>query len=77
MQEAALEAADSVDPLAVRIGAVNTLVRQPDGGLRGYNTDCSAAIAAIEAGLRDAASPADADLEVHVNACTVSHGRIA
>ena len=28
LQEAALAAADSVDPLAQRIGAVNTLVRQ-------------------------------------------------
>ena len=65
MQEAALEAADSVDPLAARIGAVNTLLRQPDGGLRGYNTDCSAAIAAIEAGLSGASPPTSADQEVH------------
>jgi shikimate 5-dehydrogenase len=28
------------------------LVRQPDGGLKGYNTDWSAAIAAIERGLQ-------------------------
>ena len=51
LQEAALAAADTVDPLAARIGAVNTLVRQPDGTLRGYNTDCGAALDAIEAGL--------------------------
>ena len=51
LQEAALAAADSVDPLAARIGAVNTLVRQSDGSLRGYNTDCGAALDAIEAGL--------------------------
>lgn len=34
--------------MARQIGAVNTLVRQPGGGLRGYNTDWSAAIGAIE-----------------------------
>ena len=51
LQEAALAAADTVDPLAARIGAVNTLVRQRDGSLRGYNTDCGAALDAIEAGL--------------------------
>ena len=37
-----------MDPVAQQIGAVNTLVRQPDGGLRGYNTDWQAAIHAIE-----------------------------
>jgi len=40
-----------VDPVAKRIGAVNTLVRLPDGTLKGYNTDCFAALNAIEAGL--------------------------
>jgi shikimate dehydrogenase len=30
---------DSVDPAAQRIGAVNTVVKQPDGSLRGSNTD--------------------------------------
>lgn len=40
-----------VDPVAQRIGAVNTLVRRPDGTLKGYNTDCFAALDAIEAGL--------------------------
>jgi shikimate dehydrogenase len=30
---------DSVDPAARRIGAVNTVVKQPDGSLRGSNTD--------------------------------------
>ena len=59
LQEAALAAADSVDPLAARIGAVNTLVRQPDGTLRGYNTDCGAALDAIEAGLAGVGGTAD------------------
>eukprot|EP00884_Botryococcus_braunii_P011164 jgi/Botrbrau1/20048/Bobra.200_1s0053.1 len=47
----AMRLADSLDPLAERIGAVNTLVRQEDGTLKGYNTDCQAAVAAIEEGL--------------------------
>ena len=51
MQLAALECADEVDPVAQQIGAVNTLVRQQDGTLKGYNTDWSAAISAIERGL--------------------------
>jgi len=47
-KEAAAAAAASADPVAARVGAVNTLIRQPDGGFRGYNTDMSAAIGAIE-----------------------------
>jgi len=58
-KEAALECADEVDPLAAEIGAVNTLVRGEDGKLRGYNTDCAAAIRAIELGL--GADPTSAD----------------
>ncbi len=38
--------------MAERIGAANTLVRQPGGGLKAYNTDWSAAISAVETGLR-------------------------
>lgn len=30
---------DRLDPLAARIGAVNTIVREEDGSLSGYNTD--------------------------------------
>ena len=52
MQLAALECADEVDHVAQQIGAVNTLVRQSDGSLKGYNTDWSAAITAIENGLQ-------------------------
>ncbi|GFR49320.1 hypothetical protein Agub_g11346, partial [Astrephomene gubernaculifera] len=47
-KEAALRLSSSVDPVAAQIGAVNTLVRQPDGSYRGYNTDWLAAIGAIE-----------------------------
>ncbi|OIR00759.1 shikimate dehydrogenase [mine drainage metagenome] len=38
-KEQALALADHVDPLARRIGAVNTLVVRPDGSLEGRNTD--------------------------------------
>ena len=39
--------ADRCDPLAVRIGAVNTITIEPDGSLRGDNTDYAAAIDAL------------------------------
>jgi len=38
---------DALDPLAERIGAVNTVVNE-DGALRGYNTDCVGAVRALE-----------------------------
>ena len=59
MQVAAFEAADELDAVAAKIGAINTLVRGPDGRLKGYNTDWSAAIGAIEAELRNAGPDCD------------------
>ncbi len=50
-KEAALKGATTADEVATAIGAANTLVRQPDGSLKAYNTDWSAAISAIERGL--------------------------
>ncbi len=44
-----MAAMDDLAPLARRIGAVNTVVRRPDGSLFGTNTDISAGIASIEA----------------------------
>jgi len=38
-KEAVFALCDEVDPLAKTIGAANTLVRQPGGNLRGFNTD--------------------------------------
>jgi shikimate dehydrogenase len=38
-KEAALDIVDRVDPLARRIGAVNTVIVAPDGSLEGQNTD--------------------------------------
>lgn len=36
---AAMALVDRVDPLAARIGAINTIVVEPDGTLSGYNND--------------------------------------
>jgi shikimate dehydrogenase len=41
---------DVIDPVAAAIGAVNTIVND-EGRLTGYNTDCAAAVGALEAGL--------------------------
>jgi shikimate dehydrogenase len=38
-KEAVMALVDHLEPLAARIGAVNTLVARPDGGLEGRNTD--------------------------------------
>jgi len=43
--------ADNCDPLAVRIGAVNTITIAPDGTLAGDNTDYAGAIDALVAGM--------------------------
>src|SRR6185312_242868 len=38
-KQAVMPLVDDVDPLAKRIGAVNTIVVQEDGSLRGFNND--------------------------------------
>lgn len=58
---AALKGAAEADPVAAQIGAVNTLIRQADGGMKGYNTDWSAAISAIERGLVKGGKAGSAD----------------
>ena len=40
-KQAIMPLLDRLDPLAVRIGAVNTVVRDADGRLAGYNTDAA------------------------------------
>eukprot|EP00250_Pteridium_aquilinum_P004369 c14583_g1_i2 orf=253-1791(+) len=51
-KEVAMESCDEVEPFAKAIGAVNTVVRRKsDGKFVGYNTDCEAAVTAIEDGL--------------------------
>ena len=54
-KQAIMPLLDRLDPLAVRIGAVNTVVRAPDGTLTGYNTDapgCLEPLAAMLGGQR-------------------------
>lgn len=42
---------DEIDPLCEKMGACNTIVKQPDGKLKGYNTDGSGfAISLVEEG---------------------------
>ncbi|XP_040385193.1 bifunctional 3-dehydroquinate dehydratase/shikimate dehydrogenase, chloroplastic-like isoform X2 [Oryza brachyantha] len=57
-KEAAVRCCDEVDPIAKDIGAVNTIIRKPNGKLVGYNTDYVGAISAIEDGIR-ATQPTD------------------
>ena len=47
-KELAVMWCEELDPVAKKIGAVNTLVRLPGGNFKGYNTDYSAAITTIE-----------------------------
>ena len=49
-KEAALELVDETEPLARRIGAVNTIVVRADGKLAGRNTDVPGFLAALRAG---------------------------
>lgn len=44
---AVIEHLDRLDPQAALIGAVNTIVRQPDGTLAGFNTDAPAVVATL------------------------------
>jgi len=47
-KEAALALVDRVDPVARRIGAINTATRAGDGSLEGANTDWVGAVRALE-----------------------------
>ena len=46
-KESVVNHLDAIDPIAKKIGAVNTIVNM-DGQLVGYNTDCEAAIKVLE-----------------------------
>ncbi|HHT9136280.1 MAG TPA: shikimate dehydrogenase [Candidatus Wunengus sp. YC60] len=46
-KESVVNHLDAVDPIAEKIGAVNTIVNK-DGQLTGFNTDCEAAIKVLE-----------------------------
>ncbi len=49
-KEAALKIVDRVDPVARRIGAVNTVVVRPDGTLDGSNTDAYGFLESLKTG---------------------------
>jgi 3-dehydroquinate dehydratase/shikimate dehydrogenase len=48
-KQTVMKALDEIEPLARRIGALNTIQRRPDGSLFGTNTDWTAGMASIEA----------------------------
>lgn len=52
LKEAILPLCDRLDPLASRIGAVNTVVRGTDGVLTGHNTDAAGFLEPVAADLR-------------------------
>jgi 3-dehydroquinate dehydratase/shikimate dehydrogenase len=47
-KEAIVEYLDNTDPIAAKVGAVNTVIRSQDGKLYGFNTDVSGIIRPIE-----------------------------
>lgn len=50
-KQAILPMLDRLDPLAEQLGAVNTVVREPDGALKGYNTDANGFLEPLRAKL--------------------------
>ncbi len=48
-KQAVMAAVDEIEPLARRMGEMNTIQRRPDGRLLATNTDWTAGLAAIEA----------------------------
>ncbi|MBS0476155.1 MAG: shikimate dehydrogenase [Proteobacteria bacterium] len=52
-KQAVMALLDRIDPEARRVGAVNTVVREADGTLSGYNTDVSGFLEPISAMLGD------------------------
>jgi 3-dehydroquinate dehydratase/shikimate dehydrogenase len=47
-KEAIVDYLDNTDPIAAKVGAVNTVIRSQDGKLYGFNTDVSGIIRPIE-----------------------------
>ncbi len=47
-KQAIMPLLDRLDPLAAGIGAVNTVVREPDGSLTGHNTDAAGFIESLQ-----------------------------
>jgi len=50
-KQAIMPLLDRIDGVAARIGAVNTVVREPDGALAGYNTDAAGFLEPLQARL--------------------------
>ena len=50
-KSAVMDYVDKIDPLARRVGAVNTVLREGDGTLTGCNTDLEGAMSALEEAL--------------------------
>ena len=48
---------DRIHPDAERIGAVNTVIKQPDGSLEGRNSDAFGFLAALQAGRATMGAP--------------------
>ena len=60
-KESVIKFLDNIDPIAEKIGAVNTVVNQ-DGKLSGCNTDCPAAVDALAKTLQKIASSSKEEL---------------
>ena len=52
-KQAVLPFLDEVDPLAARVGAVNTIQRTSDGALKGFNTDIGGFLEPLRTTLKD------------------------
>lgn len=52
-KQAVIPMLDALDPMTARIGAVNTVVRGPDGSLTGYNTDAGGFLEPLKAQLSE------------------------
>jgi shikimate dehydrogenase len=52
-KQAVVPLLDRIDPLALRVGAVNTVVRGGDGALTGYNTDVAGFLEPLARRLRE------------------------
>jgi len=53
-KENVMKLVDELDPIAKQIGAINTVVLQSDGRTKGYNTDWSAAMDAVQDAMKAA-----------------------
>jgi len=64
-KESVINHLDAIDPMAKKIGAINTIVNV-DGQLAGYNTDCEAAIKVLEGAHSKGERPFALTKDVHL-----------